>query len=474
MKSLRYGIISLALLSALCGTASAGSLFGTRTAPAAPDGATANSQGGSGGLPDDQPLDDRFYAAPLFSYAPASNSRHSNDGIGGTLVIGKPILPHLSIELLGDYLRYKGKTDTTLISTNGEICAVAVTSGLCREVTTQYPNSNLYSGGAGANVYLSHTNSGFFLHADAMYGNRFVYDAGPGLDIPLGTAQRFSLRGEALYHKEDGYKAGPEFNLGMLLRFGKRPERTVAPPPEPVAVVPVQAPVAPPPPPPCETPAPGEPINLDGCKTGDTFVLRGVNFEFNSANLTVNAKQILDQVAAALASRPDLKVELDGHTDGIGSLSYNQKLSERRADSVKAYLVAAGIADARLSTRGFGKTMPVATNSTEEGRDLNRRVELKITDSLGTVVEPVSSGATDTVAPTANTGGAGADPVPPAAAAAPSADGANAEPLASVAEAPATAAATPSPTTTVDSAVSNPVGAASSATGPLPDDSAVH
>ena len=70
---------------------------------------------------------------------------------------------------------------------------------------------------------------------------------------------------------------------------------------------------------------------MQGCKTGDTLVLRGVNFDFDQSTLTANAKTILDQVAEALNKRTDIKVELDGHTDGKGWDEYNMRLSQRRA-----------------------------------------------------------------------------------------------------------------------------------------------
>jgi len=158
---------------------------------------------------------------------------------------------------------------------------------------------------------------------------------------------------------------------------------------------------------------------MEGCKTGDTIVLRGVNFDFNKATLTLNARTILDQVVTALTSRPDIKVEVDGHTDGKGSGPYNLKLSDRRARSVKQYLVEKGIDAGRLTTKGFGKTEPIADNSTDEGRELNRRVELKVTEangpvgSAGSTDVPVSSGASDsTAAPSTGTAPA-ADAAPP-------------------------------------------------------------
>ena len=152
-------------------------------------------------------------------------------------------------------------------------------------------------------------------------------------------------------------------------------------------------PPPPPAPPPCQMPAAGQMISLAGCKTGDTLVLRGVNFEFNKATLTLNAKGLLDQVATALMSRPDIKVEIDGHTDGKGSVKYNQRLSQERAIVVKNYLVTHNIPAGNLSARGFGKSMPIADNATEEGRALNRRVELKVIDSAPPALPPPTAEA---------------------------------------------------------------------------------
>ncbi len=112
-------------------------------------------------------------------------------------------------------------------------------------------------------------------------------------------------------------------------------------------------------------------------------MLRGVNFEFDKAKLTVNAKALLDPVADALIARPDIKVEIDGHTDSKGSDAYNLKLSDARAASVVAYLVSRGVAADRMTSKGFGESQPVADNATDDGRELNRRVELKITESAG-------------------------------------------------------------------------------------------
>lgn len=151
----------------------------------------------------------------------------------------------------------------------------------------------------------------------------------------------------------------------------------------------------PPPPPACKTPAPGERISLGGCGSGDVIVLRGVNFEFDRANLTVNARTILDDVAAELHKYPDIAVEISGHTDAKGSDSYNQNLSDDRAHSVVGYLEAKGIDASRMSSVGLGESKPVADNETDEGRELNRRVELRVTSGVAktAVVDDASGDA---------------------------------------------------------------------------------
>jgi len=103
-----------------------------------------------------------------------------------------------------------------------------------------------------------------------------------------------------------------------------------------------------------------------------------VNFVTASAELSPTAMTSLQPIAEFLKSSPDVKVRVDGHSDSVGSDAYNLKLSTRRAESVKAYLVESGAQDAQVMTRGFGETKPVAANTAESGRKQNRRVELEI------------------------------------------------------------------------------------------------
>jgi OmpA-OmpF porin, OOP family len=110
----------------------------------------------------------------------------------------------------------------------------------------------------------------------------------------------------------------------------------------------------------------------------ENWVLIGINFDFNKATIKPESVPILYNAAEILLKNPDVKVEIQGHTDNIGSDKYNQKLSLQRAETVKNFFIAKGIAANRLTTVGFGKSKPIMDNSTEQGRGLNRRIELKI------------------------------------------------------------------------------------------------
>ena len=102
----------------------------------------------------------------------------------------------------------------------------------------------------------------------------------------------------------------------------------------------------------------------------------GINFDVDSDHLRADAKPAIDELLAALKANPTWHVSIEGHTDASGNAAHNLDLSQRRAASVKAALVAAGIAADRMKTAGFGQTKPVAPNDTAIGRAQNRRVEV--------------------------------------------------------------------------------------------------
>jgi OOP family OmpA-OmpF porin len=141
----------------------------------------------------------------------------------------------------------------------------------------------------------------------------------------------------------------------------------------------------------CPDTASGAIVGPDGCPQKVVIDLRGVNFKFDRPKTgehkieptlqlpTADSVAILDQAIDALNRYPAIKVELDGHTDSVGTDTYNQGLSERRAQIVSDYLTAHGVDASRITAvKGFGETAPIDTNATKEGRARNRRTEVKV------------------------------------------------------------------------------------------------
>ncbi|MFO7448275.1 MAG: OmpA family protein [Ignavibacteriaceae bacterium] len=128
-------------------------------------------------------------------------------------------------------------------------------------------------------------------------------------------------------------------------------------------------------------------VDAEGCSTVDTVVVSEIkslvlsgdtNFEFNKSALLPNAYAALDGIVNTMKENPEYTWEVGGHTDGIGSASYNKRLSEQRAQSVVDYLANKGVNRNNLRIVGYGKDSPIATNDTPEGRSMNRRVEIKL------------------------------------------------------------------------------------------------
>lgn len=123
-----------------------------------------------------------------------------------------------------------------------------------------------------------------------------------------------------------------------------------------------------------------------------------VLFDTGSATLQPAAREKLAKISGILLAHPGLTLQIEGHTDSVGSDDFNQQLSERRADSVRDFLAAQGVPASSITARGFGKTQPVASNDTPEGRQRNRRVELVVSgQSIGTT--KTASAGTNTTNP---------------------------------------------------------------------------
>jgi len=184
-----------------------------------------------------------------------------------------------------------------------------------------------------------------------------------GVGVEYGLPQGFAVRGEL-----NSYDTDAQFlQVAVLKRFGgrsNRRNRALAPAPVPVPETPIA---------PAPTPAPEAPVQQAEIPAN----LPKTYFDFDIHELSAEANQTVDGIVNVLQDVDGL-ILIDGHADHTGTDAYNQALSMRRANSVRDALVSRGISADRLSVRGFGERQPAATNSTSEGRALNRRVEVTL------------------------------------------------------------------------------------------------
>lgn len=334
-----------------------------------------------------------IYVVPQAGYLWLDNDRGAKDDEFLGLALGKHFSEALSLELAvtkGDFT-LPGSRELDLTSYSLDALHI-----FARESRV----SPYVSVGAGAlRTAASGTDSDTHLLAQA------------GLGLMIEVAQkedgssRFVLRPEvkarwAFPRDNDpqdkylDYSAG----LGFMFAFGPARAAPEAPPaPEPPRA-PAPAPPAPPAPPPdtdgdgvidandrCPDTPPGVAVDANGCTLRGSVTLQGVTFEFNSADLTSESRPILAAVAADVKRFPNLRIELQGHTDSVGNDAYNLQLSERRAQSVRDFLIAEGVDPQQLTSRGYGESQPVADNQTAEGRAKNRRVVMSVIDNPGDV-----------------------------------------------------------------------------------------
>ncbi|HEX3896609.1 MAG TPA: OmpA family protein [Rudaea sp.] len=234
--------------------------------------------------------------------------------------------------------------------------------------------------------------SGFLL-ADQSFSESGGWDpmAAVGVGLSYNLSDRLSVRGEvaARYDHDNNSLNSPVSDqffstrksgftdglvtVGLTYSFGGH------------AAAAAPAPAAAPPPPPAPPPA-----RETAAQTQTTIDLRGVEFKFDHPRVgeklvpslkapTAESVQILDEAVDTLKRYPNVRVEVDGHTDSVGSDAYNQRLSERRAKGVYDYLTQHGVDASRLDgPKGFGESQPIDTNDTAAGRQRNRRTELKV------------------------------------------------------------------------------------------------
>lgn len=314
--------------------------------------------------------DDRFYVSPLLGMVIADSARTLDDPIGGNLLFGKPLTDRLNLELSA----WLASADADDGSTSTDMAAYGVNLLFFpqRDSSPLFGLLGVSHGDVG-----DHPASG----GPTDYASTLV-DVGVGGLWPV-FGDRMRLRAQAAYRfdahfdttlgrgQRDGFNE-PVLALGLQIALGSRDTRPASRSQGPAVVAPVQAHASP------SAPPQAEGQTTDASDTA--IVLRGVRFAVDSAELTPTAKEILDRVAVSLRRAPGTRFELIGHTDSTASAAYNQALSERRASAVRDHLAGLGIAASRMETRGEGENQPVASNDTELGRALNRRVEIELLD----------------------------------------------------------------------------------------------
>jgi len=320
-------------------------------------------------------LDNRWYVAPFGSYVNPGGDRHSNnEGYGAGMGFGKIIDEHFNVELRGFYNGFDDRTNR-FPQKNGQWDLVGGT------VDLQYyfmrdkfsPYGVIAAGGMNSNV---NGRSGAGIIGEV--GTGFTYEIFDNLlfrsDVRYRYNNNFDANLTPTRHTNEYHDM--IVNVGFVIPFGPKPQAAVATA-EPVVD--------------CSTldsdsdgvndcidtcpgTLAGAKVDSQGCPI--SVELKGVNFEFDSAQLTGTAMTILDGVAENLMAYPQkTDIEVRGHTSSEGTNKYNMRLSQRRSQSVVDYLSQKGVTN-RLTAHGYGEEMPIADNSTEQGREQNRRVEL--------------------------------------------------------------------------------------------------
>lgn len=321
----------------------------------------------------DQIQDDRWYVAPFASFLKTGGDRRASDGWGGGMGIGKMLDKHFNVEVKGFYEGFGGD--------NGPWDLAGGTADVqyyfFRDKFSPYAVA-----GAGAMNTCASANCGVGLIGEA--GAGFTYELHDNFLLRSDVRYRYNNNLNA--HVQPGTDEFHDMtvNVGFVIPFGDKPKPAVKAE-KPIAAAPVAAVED------CSTrdadfdgvndcldqcpgTLKGSKIDNKGCPV--RLVLTGQNFKYDSAELTLNAKEILDGVAENLISYPQKNdIEVQGHTSSEGSNKYNLKLSQRRAQSVVDYLKLKGVTN-RLTANGYGESRPIADNKTEAGKAENRRVEL--------------------------------------------------------------------------------------------------
>lgn len=360
--------------------------------------------------------DDRSYVTGMASYVEPDSDRNADHGYGATVLFGIPLNDYLVFEptFFGNELERE-------VAVNDGIHDFQYALGIDANLGISLgksPDTNFYwrpFGLLGVGAMLE----------DTLGDDDVVVYADAGLGMLFGLTENVALRlegrgtwvfndttvpndGEGRTVNVDGFNDG-RFSLGLQFALGGTKEVPVVEPDSDGDTVPDSRDECPGTPlgtrvdakgckieddscggdcdqdgvinqnDHCPNTLPGLQVDARGCALkAQSIVLQGVFFDFDKATLQPQSFPVLDAAAAAMLGQPTMRVELAGHTDWKGSDQYNKRLSERRVETVRQYLISRGVQAYRLEAYGYGESVPVATNETDAGRALNRRVEFII------------------------------------------------------------------------------------------------
>jgi len=287
------------------------------------------------------------YVSPDEDYIIASFEGKNGMGLEDLYVLKKDATGKFSAPInMGKTINSSGFETSPIVSADGK---------------TLYFSSNGFGGQGDGDIFKSTRQD------DSWTSWSTLENLGPRINT-VGFDGSFSIdeKGNAYYISGEGATGnGDIYTISMI----------APPPPPPVVPAPAQVVSAPPV---VETPKPVEvPKSVEAPKPNSVETFGPALFEFNSIVINPDSKESLKMVAERLKKNSSYRIQIEGHTDEKGPEVYNQELSEKRANSVKKYLVKNGIKASNIKTQGFGKLNPITDNSTEEGRSKNRRVEVK-------------------------------------------------------------------------------------------------
>lgn len=313
-----------------------------------------------------------WYLIPqVTAFDPDDKYGVSGHGVGGGLRIGAPIARDWDLQFTGSYAR-RSASGATVEQMLGGVEALFLFSRSELQPFVSFGVGAEYDERRRGGV----KTSGTAPFVSAGLGVRYMFNPNLGVQLDYRRVQGFVRDSRwGFDHSGNNY-----YNLGLVWNFGAEPPKPAAPRavvvPQPVAVTPPPKPEAKAPPPPPPKPKPIETITLDAQRL----------FEFDSARIVPPIPE-LDNFAAALASNPQVtSVVISGHTDQLGSSAYNQRLSQRRADAVKAYLIGKGVAANRLTAQGLASTKLVV-----DCKEKTRAANIKCgAPNRRVVVEPIT------------------------------------------------------------------------------------